>query len=122
MNTNETFSKNLHEYVRKSGKTQTQMADIIGVSRATFSDWMHGRSLPRMNKIEALADYFGVNKADLLEEKTDTNNYYINKEVAEITQKLFDRPELRILFSASRDLSKSDIEAVTDIINRFHKK
>lgn len=67
----EIMSKNLQYYVEKSGKSQKDIAVLIGVSTSTFNDWMKGKKYPRIDKIEALARYFKILKSDLIEERTD---------------------------------------------------
>lgn len=66
---NEIFSKNLRRYLDASGKTQVEVAQAIGVSTGTFCDYIKGRNYPRMDKVQKLADYFGVSKSDLVEER-----------------------------------------------------
>ena len=67
----ETMAKNLHYYVERSGKTQKEMSEIIGVSTSTFNDWMKAKAYPRIDKIEMLANYFKILKSDLIEEKDE---------------------------------------------------
>lgn len=67
------FSKNLNSYIENSGKTQLEIAKSIGVSPQTFNTWCKGIAIPRMGKVQALADYFHINKSDLIEEKTDNS-------------------------------------------------
>lgn len=64
------FSKNLNKYIAASNKTQKEIADSIGVSPQTFNTWCQGIALPRMGKVQALADYFSIGKTDLIDEKT----------------------------------------------------
>ena len=68
----EIFTKNLRHYIELSGKTQKQLAEIVGVAQSTFNDWATAKKYPRIDKIEILANYFGVQKSDLIEEKTET--------------------------------------------------
>jgi transcriptional regulator with XRE-family HTH domain len=65
----ETMAKNLAYYVERSGRTQKELAEVAGVAASTFNDWMKGKKYPRIDKIERLANYFGVLKSDLIEEK-----------------------------------------------------
>lgn len=67
----EVFAKNLHYYVEKSGKTQKELCEIVGVSTSTFNDWMKAKKYPRIDKIEILANHFKILKSDLIEEKTE---------------------------------------------------
>ena len=62
------FQQNLLGYLKKYDKTQLEVATAIGVSHQTFSTWCRGIALPRMGKIQLLADYFHINKSDLIEE------------------------------------------------------
>lgn len=66
----EVFAKNLSYYMEKSNKNQKEMAAIVGVSAPTFNEWLKAKKFPRIDKIEKLAQYFGILKSDLIEEKT----------------------------------------------------
>ena len=63
------FSKNLNKFLSLSNKTQKEVADAIDVSPQTFNTWCQGIALPRMGKVQRLADYFGIGKTDLIDEK-----------------------------------------------------
>ena len=67
--TTDIFAKNLRYYIGISGKTQKELAEIIGVSAPTMNEWCKGKKTPRMDKVERLANYFGILKSDLIEEK-----------------------------------------------------
>lgn len=64
----EIFSRNLKRYIEKSGRSQREIAEEIGVGQSTFTDWVKGRIYPRMDKVEKLANYFGIKKSDLVED------------------------------------------------------
>lgn len=66
------FSKNLLNYLSMKNKSQKEVADAIGVSPQTFNTWCQGIALPRMGKVQRLADYFGIEKSDLIEDKSTT--------------------------------------------------
>lgn len=61
------FAKNLLTLLEKNGKTQREVADSISVSPQTFNTWCQGIALPRMGKIQKLADYFNVDKTFLID-------------------------------------------------------
>lgn len=61
------FSSNLLYYL---GDTpQIDVAKAIGVSPQTFNTWVKGIALPRMGKVQLLADYFKIQKSDLIDER-----------------------------------------------------
>jgi transcriptional regulator with XRE-family HTH domain len=67
----EIFSDNLQRYVQRSGKDQKEIAEYVGVAPSTFNEWMKGRKYPRIDKIEILANYFGIKKSDLIEHREE---------------------------------------------------
>ena len=79
------FSRNLRRYVENSQRTQKEIAAYIGVSTGTFCDWMKGRAYPRMDKVQLLANYFGINKSELVEDV-----YFARDSITEKEQELFD--------------------------------
>jgi len=117
------FQKNLLKYLQLNNKTQKEVADAINVSPQTFNTWCQGIALPRMGKVQLLADYFHINKSDLIEDKTDIEDssepYYINDDARELAQFMFENPEYKVLFDASRKVKKEDIEFVRQMIDRM---
>jgi transcriptional regulator with XRE-family HTH domain len=65
------LAKNLSYYIERSGKSQKELAEMVGVATSTFNDWVKGKNYPRIDKIEMLANIFRIMKSDLIEEKTD---------------------------------------------------
>lgn len=63
----EIFAKNLTYYMSTRGKEQKEVAEAIGVAPSTFNAWMKAKKYPRIDKIEELANYFGILKSDLIE-------------------------------------------------------
>lgn len=66
------FSKNLGRILSKCGKKQKEVADAIGESQQTMNAWVRGKSIPRMSKVQKLADYFGVQKSVFFTENSET--------------------------------------------------
>lgn len=114
------FSKNLNKYLSQFNKTQKEVAEAIGVSPQTFNTWCQGIALPRMGKVQLLADYFGIGKTDLIDEKEEQpdDHYYLNDDTRQLAQFMFENPEYKVLFDASRKVKKEDIEFVRQMIDR----
>ena len=72
--TKKIFSKNLNYYMEKNQKTQSDIINDLGFNKSAVSTWCNGTRLPRMDKVEALAKYFGINRSDLIEEKSSAND------------------------------------------------
>ena len=101
------------------GKTRQDMCEALGVKYTTLTDWVKGNSYPRIDKIELMANYFGISKSDLVEDHTGNAPapYYLNDETRQIAQEVFENPELRSLFNAARDLPPERLRAHIDFIN-----
>lgn len=67
----EIFAKNLSYYLEQSGRDQREVAATVGVAPSTFNEWMKAKKYPRIDKIEMLANYFGILKSDLIEEVSE---------------------------------------------------
>lgn len=65
-----TFSRNLRFYMEKNGKSQVDLINDLGFNRSAVSTWCNGTRLPRMDKVDALARYFRINRSDLIEDHT----------------------------------------------------
>ncbi len=108
-----------------SGLTQAEFAEKIGISRSTIGMYETGAREPDFDTLEAIADFFNVDTDYLLgrTEKTELlpetiGNYYLNDDARDLAQFMFENPEYRVLFDASRKVKKEDIEFVKQMIDR----
>ena len=70
MDNKDIFASNLQKYMERNDKSRTDIAEALGISYYTVTDWVKGKKYPRMDKVERLAKYFGIKKSDLIEQKT----------------------------------------------------
>lgn len=114
------FAKNLRKYMELNKKNQVDLMNDLHLSSSTVSNWCTGLKLPRMDKVQILADYFHINKSDLIEENKDSDlsdtPYYLNDETRQIAQEVFENPELRTLFHVARDISPNRLKAHIDFM------
>ncbi|HSH52943.1 MAG TPA: XRE family transcriptional regulator [Bacteroidales bacterium] len=75
----EIFSKNLKKLIEKRGIDQRILADYLGTSEMSVSNWVNGNKYPRIGNIQKIADYFGVKKSDLIEDKSNEKVVTISK-------------------------------------------
>lgn len=110
----EIMARNIQYYMDKYEKTRQDMCAALGVKYTTFTDWVKGNSYPRIDKIELMANYFGISKADLVEDhntSSENDYYYLNDETRQIAQEAFENPELRTLFKVARDIPPERLKA-----------
>lgn len=70
-NQKRTFAKNFSHYLELKGLTRADVSRLLGYPETTLANWANGVNYPRIDKIQELADFFGVKKSDLIEDKTD---------------------------------------------------
>lgn len=69
------FSKNLQKYMKINNKDRIEVCNDLCIPYTTFNDWYNGKVYPRIDKIEQLSLYFGIEKSDLIE----NNNIFKDK-------------------------------------------
>ena len=74
------FATNLNNLMNLERKTRKDISDALGISYFTVTAWVNGTKYPRMDKVEMLANYFGVLKSDLIEEKATNKDISSPKE------------------------------------------
>ena len=75
------LSENIYALRRKSGLSQEQLAEKIGVSRQAISKWEGGLSTPELDKLKALSECFHVTIDELVGNQIISNsNYEVQKE------------------------------------------
>lgn len=73
----ETMAKNIRYYMSLYKKTRQDMCEALGVKYTTFTDWVNGNKYPRIDKIEMMANYFNITKADLVEEPVEKKSKFM---------------------------------------------
>ena len=64
-----TMANNLKYYMNKNNVSRNQLSSSLGIAYTTLADWLNAKTYPRIDKIEMLANYFGIEKSDLVENK-----------------------------------------------------
>ena len=63
------MAQNIQRYMDRRGITRQQLCDALDIKYTTLRDWLKGITYPRIGKVEAMANYFGCEKSDLIEDK-----------------------------------------------------
>lgn len=101
----------------------SNVASLTGIGKSTFSDWKSGRSEPKNEKLQKIADCLGVSVNYFTDDFDDRSvGYYINDETAAIAQDIFENKELRLLFDAARDATPEDLETVHSMLLALKRK
>ena len=114
------FAKNFNYYLTINDKSQSDIVQDLGITASTVSDWANGKKYPRVDKMQMLADYFGVLKSDLTEEHQESK-LTDDIELQEYLEELKNRNEMRMLFSLAKGATKEDVMKAVKIIEALKK-
>ncbi len=107
------FSRNLNYYMELNGKSQSDLINDLGFNKSAVSTWCNGSRLPRMDKVETLAQYFKINRSDLIEEKSlDTLTVRDNRDIAKDLDRIMEKLQSGESGPASYNGEELDPEAV----------
>lgn len=118
----EIFGRNLTYYMNQNRINGVTLAKYMNVSSATISDWMHGKKMPRVDKLKSLANYFRINMTDLTDDddgKSQQDTYYINPETARVAQAIYDDSDLHALFDAAQNSKPEDLKMAAVLLRRL---
>lgn len=99
------MAQNIHYYMDLSGVRPKDVCDTLKIPMPTFSDWINAKTYPRIDKIEMLANYFGISKSDLVEERSTSQSIENNIKAA--------------LWGGDKDLSQEDIDELWQDVQAY---
>ena len=115
------LARNLKKYMQESGKSQKEMAEVVGVSAPTFNEWINAKKYPRIDKIQIMADYFGIKKSDLIEEKISDDLQNKNDIATDIVQRLNSDKEFCELVLLINKLDNKQMSSVKNMLSSLVK-
>ena len=114
------FARNLNYYISLNGKQQNEFAKEIGENATTVNMWCTGNSLPRMGKVQKIAEYFGILTTDLVDDKSDMS---IEQEYSDVVMKIGIKDErFQKIIIDYYNMSIEDKESLCSLIELFINK
>ena len=103
----------------KQGLSQSELERKADLSKGTITNWKNRK--PNMKSIEKVANALGYDVAYFItdDEKDISDAYYLNDDARDMAQFMFENPEYKVLFDASRKVKKEDIQFVKEMIDRM---
>ena len=114
------FSDNLNRLLQDRKKTQLEVAKDIKVAPQTFNSWVKGGAIPRMGKVQRLADYFHVEKSVLLDEPREAISFYKvfkDQKEADLAEKIVNNKSLTNLVELAVQLPEEKVNAAAEMIS-----
>ena len=107
---------------KEKGVTVTKVEKDLGFAKGSLCKLNTNK--PSLEKVQKLAEYFGVsvNFFTGSDGSSNTGTYYHDNETAQMAQEIFENKELRLLFSAARDASPEDLKTTHDMLMALKRK
>ena len=105
----------------EKGVKDYAVAKATGMAQTVFSEWKRGKSTPKVDKLQKIADYFGVPLEYLMTGEM-TEGYYLDSQTAKIAQEIVENKELALLFDAARDASPEDLQTTHQMLLALKRK
>ena len=112
----EIMARNIKRYMESKGVTNQQLCDALDFKYTTFMDWIKGVTYPRIGKVEAMANYFGCEKSDLIEEKMTEEKEKDNDTLANIIVRMRTDEKFNSVVESIYNMDPSQIDAVSQMI------
>lgn len=107
--------------LQERGLTSAEVCAATGIGQATISAWKKRRGILGAEYLLKLSKYFKVPMEyfmggdcvswdDEMKEVVQTDDYYISDDAKEMAQFLFQHPEYKVLFDASRKVKPEDLK------------
>lgn len=111
------------QLLQKRGISTYRVAKDLGIAQSVFSAWKNGTSSPKTNKLQKIADYFGVTMDYLtgVSENGQPEGYYLNEENAKVAQEMFEDPDLRSLFHMKQNMDPEKFKNYMDFMKAQYR-
>lgn len=106
---------------KKKGIRPNAVSKATGISTATLTAWKQGKYTPKPDKLQKIANYFGVSLEYIMTGES-SDGYYYNGETLQMAQTLYENPELHMLFSATKDATPSELKSFYDMVMIMKRK
>lgn len=116
------FAQLLKYYLSLNGKTQSDLVNALGYDKSTVSGWCSGIRVPKIDTIIDIATYLHVEPGDLILDNDRNEQYYLDDDAAAAAQFLYENPDYKVLFDATRKVKPEDIQLVKELLDRFSEK
>lgn len=110
------FGDKLRELREQNNLTQVELSKKLQIEQSTLANYESGRRVPKLELVIAVSKLFNVSTDYLLGTEKEDKGYYVNEETAQYAEELRTNSELKVLFSASKSLSKADMKKAYEYI------
>lgn len=102
------------------GLSYQELSDLTGINKSTLQRYETGfiKKVP-INQVQIIAKALNVTPGYLMgwENNKENQTYYLNPEAAKMAQEIYDNPQYKVLFDATKKLKPESIKEVMKFID-----
>ena len=113
------MSQNLRRIMSERKVSAKELSKALDFPYTTLLSWLKADNYPRIDKIEAMANYFGIQKSDLIEEKLTEEKEKDNDLLADIIVRMRTDADFRAAVESIYMLDASKVKGVGEMLRAF---
>lgn len=111
------MARNLRRLMREKNVSAKELSKTLDFPYTTLLSWLKADNYPRIDKIEAMANYFGVLKSELIEENLTEEKEKDNDILADIIVRMRTDDEFCSLVKSIYKLDAASIKRYQAVLN-----
>lgn len=119
LSSKEIMARNIRKYMESRGISNQKLCDDLNIKYTTFLDWINAKTYPRIGRIELLANYFGCEKSDLIEDKLSSADMEKNDFIADVVIRMQSDDDFRGAVMALYELDIGKVAGVRQMLEAF---
>lgn len=100
------------QLLQEKGVSAYRVAKETGISQPTLSDWKRGKSVPKLDKLQKLAAYFGVTVDYLLGKNPDSDDSSGLEQPEDDVSAMLKDPKIKVFFRHLEEIPKKDRDRI----------
>lgn len=127
------MAENIKYFMKKKGVSRKELSGALSIPYTTLSAWISAQAYPRIDKIELMANFFGIEKKDLVEQRVskssqfgdhDANVEYLKNDPDLLAKylELVQNDQVGVLFDKVGKLTPKQLKAVLAVIDAIDKE
>lgn len=112
------FYERLNSLIKSKGLSQRKVEMDLGFSNGSIGKWK--KYSPNAEKVQLLAQYFGVTVDWIMTGEETKEGYYLNEDTAKLAQEMFEDEDMRSLFDMKRNMPPERFKAHMEFMKNLY--
>lgn len=114
------YYENFKTLCENADVTPGEVSKHTGAASSTLTMWKQGVYTPKVDKLQKIADYFGVSLNYLQTGEEQSGDHFITEDVVNVAEKIKNNQALQDLFDVAVEAQPSDVDMAADMLKRMN--